>query len=73
MPTVIELLTAHPAGCLECLVRQTGLRAGSVIQQIDSLPFDFIEGRCGWCAETGPVVAHRRERQDNAGGNWRSA
>ena len=57
--TVEDVLTAHPAAsCLDCLVRHTRLRVDDVLRQIDVLQLGISEGRCGWCAEVGPIVAH---------------
>jgi hypothetical protein len=59
--TVTEVLMARPvAWCFDCLQRHSRLRTDDVMQQIDSLALRPTEGRCAWCAEEGPVVAHQR-------------
>lgn len=59
MPTITEVLSDRTTACLECLVTHTRLRADAVINEINALPLQFVEGRCGWCTAVGPVVAHR--------------
>jgi hypothetical protein len=63
MATVHEVLKGRPgAWCLECLVRHTRDRASDVIRELDALAARIVEGRCGTCAEVGPVFFSRRTK-----------
>ena len=61
MSNVRDVLKGRPGGwCLDCLVRHTRDRASDVTRQLDALAARFGEGRCGTCAEVGPVFFPRR-------------
>ena len=49
LPTVRDLLTEHPAMCVECLVQRTRARSDTVFLQLERLALVPQEGPCAMC------------------------
>jgi len=58
-PTVMSLLIAHPAICLECLARRASMRSDVVFRELDRLGVVPAEGHCATCVEDAPVYSIR--------------
>jgi hypothetical protein len=60
--TLMELLTAHPAICGDCLILQMDSRSDVVFPQLERLGLAAEEGHCATCATDTAVyrAAHRR-------------
>src|SRR5438105_15034661 len=53
--TIRDLLNGPGVWCLDCLIRHARARTIVVIRELDALAARVREGRCGTCAELGPV------------------
>ncbi len=55
MLTVMDLLIANRAICMECLTQQTDARSDTVFRELNRLGLVPQEDRCVVCAEVQPV------------------
>ena len=55
MPTIMDILRAHPALCAECLTRRTGSRTDILFHELDRLGIVETEGACVSCEAVTPV------------------
>ena len=59
MPTVLDLLKAHPTICAECLTRLTDSRTDILFYELDRLGIVETAGACAVCAAVTPVYSVR--------------